>query len=44
MGSDAVPAFRSMANAIRMGEVEVERYGNDLGLCSLLKDPWPNTQ
>jgi hypothetical protein len=20
--------------------VEVERYDNDLGLCSLLKDPW----
>jgi hypothetical protein len=30
-----------MANAIHMAEVEVERYGNDLGLCSLLKDPWP---
>jgi diaminohydroxyphosphoribosylaminopyrimidine deaminase/5-amino-6-(5-phosphoribosylamino)uracil reductase len=41
MGSDAVPAFRSMHRAIRMGEVEVERYGNDLGLCSLLRDPWP---
>jgi diaminohydroxyphosphoribosylaminopyrimidine deaminase/5-amino-6-(5-phosphoribosylamino)uracil reductase len=41
MGSDAVPAFRGMANAIRMAEVEVERYGNDLGLCSLLRDPWP---
>jgi diaminohydroxyphosphoribosylaminopyrimidine deaminase/5-amino-6-(5-phosphoribosylamino)uracil reductase len=41
MGSDAVPAFRGMAQAIRMAEVEVERYGNDLGLCSLLKDPWP---
>ena len=40
MGSDAVPAFRGMANAIHMGEVEVERYGNDLGLCSLLRDPW----
>jgi diaminohydroxyphosphoribosylaminopyrimidine deaminase/5-amino-6-(5-phosphoribosylamino)uracil reductase len=40
MGSDAVPAFRGMANAMRMAEVEVERYGNDLGLCSLLKDPW----
>jgi hypothetical protein len=23
-----------------MAEVEVERYDNDLGLCSLLKDPW----
>jgi len=41
-GSDAVPAFRGMTHAIRMAEVEVERYGNDLGLCSLLKDPWPN--
>ena len=41
MGSDAVPAFKSMHLAIRMGEVEVERYGNDLGLCSLLRDPWP---
>jgi diaminohydroxyphosphoribosylaminopyrimidine deaminase/5-amino-6-(5-phosphoribosylamino)uracil reductase len=41
MGSDAVPAFRSMPGAIRMAQVEVERYENDLGLCSLLKDPWP---
>jgi diaminohydroxyphosphoribosylaminopyrimidine deaminase/5-amino-6-(5-phosphoribosylamino)uracil reductase len=41
MGSDAVPAFRGMAHAIRMADVEVERYENDLGLCSLLKDPWP---
>jgi diaminohydroxyphosphoribosylaminopyrimidine deaminase/5-amino-6-(5-phosphoribosylamino)uracil reductase len=41
MGSDAVPAFKGMANAINMAEVEVERYGNDLGLCSLLRDPWP---
>jgi diaminohydroxyphosphoribosylaminopyrimidine deaminase/5-amino-6-(5-phosphoribosylamino)uracil reductase len=40
MGSDAVPAFRGMAHAIRMADVEVERYDNDLGLCSLLKDPW----
>jgi diaminohydroxyphosphoribosylaminopyrimidine deaminase/5-amino-6-(5-phosphoribosylamino)uracil reductase len=41
MGSDAVPAFRGMVNPIRMAEVEVQRYDNDLGLCSLLKDPWP---
>jgi diaminohydroxyphosphoribosylaminopyrimidine deaminase/5-amino-6-(5-phosphoribosylamino)uracil reductase len=43
MGSDAVPAFRGLANAIRMAQVEVERYDNDLGLCSLLRDPWPAT-
>ena len=40
MGSDAVPAFKGMPSAIRMAQVEVERYGNDLGLCSLLRDPW----
>ena len=43
MGSDAVPAFKGMPQAIRMAEVQVERYGNDLGLCSLLKDPWEKT-
>jgi diaminohydroxyphosphoribosylaminopyrimidine deaminase/5-amino-6-(5-phosphoribosylamino)uracil reductase len=43
MGSDAVPAFRGMSNPIQMAEVEVERYGNDLGLCSLLRDPWPES-
>jgi diaminohydroxyphosphoribosylaminopyrimidine deaminase/5-amino-6-(5-phosphoribosylamino)uracil reductase len=40
MGSDAVPAFRGMASFARMPDVEIERYGNDLGLCSLLRDPW----
>jgi len=44
MGSDAVPAFRGMAGFVRMAGVEVERYGNDLGLCSLLKDPWPQNR
>ncbi len=41
MGSDAVPAFRGMTEALRMAQVEVERYGNDLSLSSLLRDPWP---
>jgi diaminohydroxyphosphoribosylaminopyrimidine deaminase / 5-amino-6-(5-phosphoribosylamino)uracil reductase len=40
MGSDAIPAFKGMPQFVRMAAVEVERYGNDLGLCSLLKDPW----
>ncbi|HZL51559.1 MAG TPA: bifunctional diaminohydroxyphosphoribosylaminopyrimidine deaminase/5-amino-6-(5-phosphoribosylamino)uracil reductase RibD [Terracidiphilus sp.] len=44
MGSDAVPAFKGMAPPIHLTEVEVDRYGNDLGLRSLLKDPWPPTQ
>lgn len=42
MGSDAVPAFKGLSSFIRMGAVEVERYDNDLGLCSLLRDPWQN--
>jgi diaminohydroxyphosphoribosylaminopyrimidine deaminase / 5-amino-6-(5-phosphoribosylamino)uracil reductase len=41
MGSDAVPAFGSVHHSIRLAEVELERYGNDLGLCSLLRDSWP---
>ncbi len=41
MGSDAVPAFRSMNHFSQLPGVEVERYGNDLGLSSLLRDPWP---
>jgi diaminohydroxyphosphoribosylaminopyrimidine deaminase / 5-amino-6-(5-phosphoribosylamino)uracil reductase len=44
MGSDAVPAFRGMASEIHMGEVEIERYENDLGLCSLLRDPWKDRE
>ncbi len=44
MGSDAVPAFRGMASFIRMADVEVERYGNDLGLRSLLRDPWKHAE
>jgi diaminohydroxyphosphoribosylaminopyrimidine deaminase/5-amino-6-(5-phosphoribosylamino)uracil reductase len=41
MGSDAVPAFRGMPQFVHMNDVEVERYGNDVGLSSLLIDPWP---
>ena len=44
MGSVAVPAFKGMPGAIRMAAVEVERYGNDLGLLSLLRDPWEKKQ
>jgi diaminohydroxyphosphoribosylaminopyrimidine deaminase / 5-amino-6-(5-phosphoribosylamino)uracil reductase len=41
MGSDAVPAFRGMAGFVHLPGVEIERYGNDLGLRALLKNPWP---
>jgi diaminohydroxyphosphoribosylaminopyrimidine deaminase/5-amino-6-(5-phosphoribosylamino)uracil reductase len=41
MGSDAVPAFRGMNHFVHLSDVEMERYGDDLGLSSLLRDPWP---
>jgi diaminohydroxyphosphoribosylaminopyrimidine deaminase / 5-amino-6-(5-phosphoribosylamino)uracil reductase len=44
MGSDAVPAFKGLPSFVHMTEVEVERYGDDLGLSSLLRDPWPPVQ
>ncbi len=44
MGSDAVPAFRGMAHFVHMADVELERYGDDIGLSSLLRDPWPPAQ
>jgi diaminohydroxyphosphoribosylaminopyrimidine deaminase / 5-amino-6-(5-phosphoribosylamino)uracil reductase len=44
MGSDAVPAFKGLPTFVHMTEVEVERYGDDLGLSSLLLDPWPPEQ
>ena len=37
------PPFAAWPSLIHMAQVEVERYGNDLGLCSLLRDPWENT-
>jgi diaminohydroxyphosphoribosylaminopyrimidine deaminase/5-amino-6-(5-phosphoribosylamino)uracil reductase len=43
MGSDAVPAFLGVASPLHIGKVEVERYGDDLLLGSLLRDPWPET-
>jgi diaminohydroxyphosphoribosylaminopyrimidine deaminase / 5-amino-6-(5-phosphoribosylamino)uracil reductase len=43
MGSDAVPAFRGMTSFVHLPGVEIERYGNDLGLCALVKDPWPSS-
>jgi diaminohydroxyphosphoribosylaminopyrimidine deaminase/5-amino-6-(5-phosphoribosylamino)uracil reductase len=44
MGSSAVPAFGLIARPLRMDKFEVERYGDDLALSSLLKDPWPQTR
>ena len=38
------PPSSGMPSFVHMTEVEVERYGNDLGLCSLLLDPWPPAQ
>jgi diaminohydroxyphosphoribosylaminopyrimidine deaminase / 5-amino-6-(5-phosphoribosylamino)uracil reductase len=40
MGSDAVPAFRGLPGFIQLPNAEVERYGKDIGITSLLRDPW----
>jgi diaminohydroxyphosphoribosylaminopyrimidine deaminase / 5-amino-6-(5-phosphoribosylamino)uracil reductase len=42
MGSDAVPAFRGLPQFVNLNDVEIERYGDDLGISSLLRNPWPN--
>ena len=41
MGSDAVPAFRGLPQFVNLTNPEIEHYGSDLGLSSLLRDPWP---
>jgi len=40
-GGISLPAFKNLPQFVRMAAVEVERDGNDLGLGSLLRDPWP---
>lgn len=40
LGSDAVPAFRSMAHPLRLPGATEERLGEDLSLEALLNDPW----
>ena len=41
LGSDAVPAFRTLPTPIRLDRAELERYGNDFCVGALLHDPWP---
>jgi diaminohydroxyphosphoribosylaminopyrimidine deaminase/5-amino-6-(5-phosphoribosylamino)uracil reductase len=42
MGSGAVLAFGRLAAPIPFAGIEIERYTSDLGLTSLLRDPWPH--
>jgi diaminohydroxyphosphoribosylaminopyrimidine deaminase / 5-amino-6-(5-phosphoribosylamino)uracil reductase len=42
MGASAVPAFDALSHSIRMKGIEIERYEEDLGLTSLLQNPWEN--
>jgi diaminohydroxyphosphoribosylaminopyrimidine deaminase/5-amino-6-(5-phosphoribosylamino)uracil reductase len=41
LGSDAVPAVRTLPTPIRLDRAELERYGNDFCVGALLLDPWP---
>ena len=40
LGSDAAPAFRGLANPMRLDDAEVERFGNDFRVSALLRKPW----
>ena len=40
MGSDAVPAFCGLNNALQLENAEVAHYGADLSIGALLRDPW----
>lgn len=40
LGSDAVPAFKGLNPALKLENIEMERYGDDVGISSLIKDPW----
>jgi diaminohydroxyphosphoribosylaminopyrimidine deaminase/5-amino-6-(5-phosphoribosylamino)uracil reductase len=40
LGSDAAPAFRSMAHALRLPGARVERFDEDFSIDALLNDPW----
>jgi diaminohydroxyphosphoribosylaminopyrimidine deaminase/5-amino-6-(5-phosphoribosylamino)uracil reductase len=40
LGSDAVPAFRSMAHPLRLPQAELASFGDDHSLDALLSDPW----
>lgn len=44
MGSDAVPAFKSLSPALKLQDIELARYGDDLGISCLLNDPWSSLQ
>jgi diaminohydroxyphosphoribosylaminopyrimidine deaminase/5-amino-6-(5-phosphoribosylamino)uracil reductase len=41
LGSGAVTAFGSLPASISLNFLEIEHYASDLGLTSLLRDPWP---
>jgi diaminohydroxyphosphoribosylaminopyrimidine deaminase / 5-amino-6-(5-phosphoribosylamino)uracil reductase len=40
LGSDAVPAFKGLTPALKLENIEMERYGDDVGILSIIKDPW----
>jgi diaminohydroxyphosphoribosylaminopyrimidine deaminase / 5-amino-6-(5-phosphoribosylamino)uracil reductase len=43
MGGDAIPAFRDIPGPIPLANVEIERYGDDIALSSVLHDPWQSS-
>jgi diaminohydroxyphosphoribosylaminopyrimidine deaminase/5-amino-6-(5-phosphoribosylamino)uracil reductase len=39
-GADGLPAFKGMSAPVRLANAEVERFGEDVGVSGLLRDPW----
>jgi diaminohydroxyphosphoribosylaminopyrimidine deaminase/5-amino-6-(5-phosphoribosylamino)uracil reductase len=39
-GADGLPAFRDMPVPVRLNGSQVERFGEDLSVSGLLRDPW----
>jgi diaminohydroxyphosphoribosylaminopyrimidine deaminase/5-amino-6-(5-phosphoribosylamino)uracil reductase len=43
-GADGLPAFRGMATPIHLENPELERFGEDISVSGLLRDPWAATE
>jgi diaminohydroxyphosphoribosylaminopyrimidine deaminase / 5-amino-6-(5-phosphoribosylamino)uracil reductase len=42
-GSEGLPAFRGLSTPVRLENSELERFGEDVSVSGLLRDPWAST-
>jgi diaminohydroxyphosphoribosylaminopyrimidine deaminase/5-amino-6-(5-phosphoribosylamino)uracil reductase len=43
-GSDGMPAFRGMSAPVGLEGAEIERFGEDISVSALLRDPWDENE